>query len=247
MRLTERVYMVGSGDNGFCLSDRADCNIYLIDGGDELALIDAGVGEGTDRILDNIRLHGFNPDKITTLFLTHIHADHAGGSAGLRSLISGLKVAVAGEAALALRQGDEKAISLDLAKKAGFYAQNYFFQPCPVDIELQDGDQITVGDLTLQAISAPGHSAYDMAYVVQVDQKTSLFSGDIVFHDGKILLQSTWDCDLQKLITSLRRLGEVRVDVLLPGHNLVTLKDGTLQIWKAIEILDHCLIPKSLL
>ena len=48
MQLTERVYLVGSGASGFSLTHHSDCHIYLIDGGSESALIDAGTGLGTE-------------------------------------------------------------------------------------------------------------------------------------------------------------------------------------------------------
>ena len=47
MKLTDDVYLVGGGDYGFNLTHRLDCHTYPIDGGDELALVDAGFGPGT--------------------------------------------------------------------------------------------------------------------------------------------------------------------------------------------------------
>ncbi|MFO1541441.1 MAG: hypothetical protein ACKOTZ_13530 [Chloroflexota bacterium] len=51
MQLTERIHLVGSGVWGFGLTDRADCHVYLVDGGTEAALIDAGAGVDTPAIL----------------------------------------------------------------------------------------------------------------------------------------------------------------------------------------------------
>ena len=64
MQITERIYLVGSGSAGFSLTFHSDCHIYLVDGGAELALIDAGVGPGRDDILQNIRSHDFAPDDV---------------------------------------------------------------------------------------------------------------------------------------------------------------------------------------
>jgi hydroxyacylglutathione hydrolase len=44
MRLTDRVGLVGWGANGFDLTHPLDCHVYLLHGGSELALIDAGAG-----------------------------------------------------------------------------------------------------------------------------------------------------------------------------------------------------------
>ena len=76
--------MVGGGvTNAFGLSDDPDCHVYLIDGGDELALIDCGMayGDSLERILGNVRAEGLDPARITKVIVTHYHMDHAGGAA----------------------------------------------------------------------------------------------------------------------------------------------------------------------
>jgi len=64
VKLTDDVYLVGGGDYGFNLTHRLDCHVYLIDGGDELALVDAGFGPGTDRILERVAADGLEVDRI---------------------------------------------------------------------------------------------------------------------------------------------------------------------------------------
>src|SRR5438309_7277001 len=84
MKLLERVHLVGSGSNGFDLTDAYDCHVYLVDGGDELALIDVGAGIGAEAIVENVRRDGFDPSLIGHLILTHGHADHAGAAARMK-------------------------------------------------------------------------------------------------------------------------------------------------------------------
>jgi hydroxyacylglutathione hydrolase len=247
VQLNDRVYLVGSGSNGFSISHKADCNVYLIDGKTELALVDAGVGEQTDLILENVRMHGFDPVRIRKLLLTHIHADHAGGASDMRALLPDLRVMVSEKVAAHLRRGEEEAISLELAKRAGYYSGDYLFRPCPVDNELQDGDKIPVGDLEVVVLGSPGHSAGDLSFLVEIHDHIHLFVGDTVFHNGRILLQSTWDCNLQELIESLRRLSRLPVDVFLPGHQCFALRHGRQHIQLAVDILDRCSIPQNLL
>ncbi len=57
MKIIGNVYLVGSGRIG--LSHSFDCNVYLIDGENELALIDAGVGIESEKIFANIKEDGF--------------------------------------------------------------------------------------------------------------------------------------------------------------------------------------------
>jgi hydroxyacylglutathione hydrolase len=77
MRLTPQLYLVGSGEVG--LSDPDDCHVYLLDGGDEYALIDAGCG--TERsvtgIVRAIEAEGLDLVRLRTVLLTHWHFDHS--------------------------------------------------------------------------------------------------------------------------------------------------------------------------
>ena len=247
MQITERVYLVGSGAVGFSLTHYSDCHIYLIDGGDELALIDAGTGLGTEEVLQRIQGHGFSLSDIHYLFLTHLHADHAGGAAGLREAMPNLKVLAAKDMAFALREGDEDAISLTLGKPGGYYEPEYRFEPCPVDIELIDGQVVQVGELSIRVLDAPGHSAGHLVFVMEAGGQTYFLSGDLLFSGGKILLQSIPDCDLQAHLQSIRNLAGLGVDIFLPGHGCLSLKDGQRHIEEAIGWMDRCLVPPSFL
>ncbi|MBW7460384.1 MBL fold metallo-hydrolase, partial [Paenibacillus sepulcri] len=80
MKLSDRVYLVGSGKYGMEMSDPMDCNVYLLDGGSECALIDAGGGIDPERIAANIQSCGFSMDQVRYCFLTHVHGDHAAGA-----------------------------------------------------------------------------------------------------------------------------------------------------------------------
>jgi glyoxylase-like metal-dependent hydrolase (beta-lactamase superfamily II) len=65
----------------------------LIEDGDRLMLIDAGIGDkqsekffshyylhGDDSLHGNLRKLGFSADDVTDVFLTHLHFDHCGGA-----------------------------------------------------------------------------------------------------------------------------------------------------------------------
>ena len=57
MRLTKDICLVGGGNSGFGLSAPLDCHVYVIDGGSEAAIVDAGMGGkygATEQILANI-------------------------------------------------------------------------------------------------------------------------------------------------------------------------------------------------
>jgi hydroxyacylglutathione hydrolase len=245
MQITDRVFLVGGGLSGFGLSHDSDCHVYLIDGGSQVALIDAGAGLGHGDILANIESHGLNTDKISHLLLTHLHADHSGGAAGLKEAFPGLRVAAAADMAFALRQGDEEAIGLTHGKKGGYYTDDYHFRPCPVDLDLADGQEISVGQVKLKVITTPGHSAGHLCFLMDDNGQRYLFTGDNLFFGGKILLQPVADCNLQDHLDSLRKLDGLGVDVFLPGHGAFSLNQGQRHIDEALAWMDRCLVPPS--
>jgi hydroxyacylglutathione hydrolase len=246
MRLSERVYLVGSGSNGFDLTDPYDCHVYLIDGGRELALIDVGAGMGAEGIIENVKRDGFDPARIRHLILTHGHGDHAGGAARMRTLLGEPAIHASGAIADVLRRGDEKAISLDVAKQAGIYPPDYHLEPFPVDHELEEGATIEVGGLRLGIFDTPGHSDGHVSLLMEDGGQMMLFAGDVIFYGGKILLQNIRDCRLDALITSLRKLRQLTISALLPGHLTLSLKDGQRHIERANQVLDRLLIPEQM-
>ena len=251
MKLTDRIYLVGSGSFGFnltddYLTDDYDCHVYLLDGGSELALVDTGAGRGTEQIVENVRLHGFDPGRIRHLLLTHAHIDHAGGVARLRTALDGPRVYLGRECAAFLREGDEQAVSLPAGRRVGLFPENLRFEACPVDVELQPGSALTVGDLQLEAIETPGHSAGHCSFLLRQGRQVTFFAGDLVFHRGRILLQNTWDCDLRAHLDSLIKMRDAGIDILLPGHLTLSLSQGQNQIDTALRYVDGLLIPPNL-
>jgi hydroxyacylglutathione hydrolase len=246
LQLDQRIHLVGSGSFGFDLTDSHDCHVYLVDGGHELALIDAGAGMGAEEIVENVRRAGFDPARISRMLCTHGHGDHAGGAAAIRRLLPDAALCVSREIAGFIRAGDEHAMSVDVARAVGIYPVEYRFEACAVDEELADGDSVTIGDLRLECIDTPGHAAGHISFLLDHAHQRRLLAGDVVFHGGAILLQNIHDCSLQALVGSLRRLRGLEIDALLPGHLAVSLRDGQRHIERANEALDQLLIPPQL-
>ena len=129
MKITPHVYLVGSSELG--ISGEGDCHVYLVDAGTELILVDSGDGSGIGEILSQVRREGLDPARISHVFLTHAHRDHAGGLEALRQELKQIGerdiVAVASrEEADLLSQGSEEALGLDLIGFAGRSREEVF-------------------------------------------------------------------------------------------------------------------------
>lgn len=245
MQLLDQVHLVGSGRLGFELSNDFDCHIFLLDGGSEAALIDSGVGLETERVLENIRATGLE-SKVTKIILTHAHSDHMGGAGHLRAALDAQVYAPA-ESADWIRSADESKVSLELAKRAGYYPEDYHLKPSAVDVELREGETIRVGDLELRVLETPGHCRGHCSYVLQTGTQRVLFGGDLVFFNGAVILQNIPDCSIQDYAASMEKLDGMNINALLSGHWLLPLRSGQKHIDMAIQAFRGLMVPKNLL
>ena len=122
----------------------------LITGSDGHILIDGATEAGADVIAANIKTLGFNISDVKLLLHSHEHFDHVAGLAKLQRL-SGAKLLASEKAAPVLRTG----ISIEADPQAGLHEP---FPASRVDGIVQDGEDVVLGDLVLNAIATPGHT-----------------------------------------------------------------------------------------
>ena len=230
---------------GFGLSHEGDCHIYAITDGIETALIDAGVGIDPEHIVSNIENAGIRANTIKYLVLTHCHGDHAGGASFLREIYQLEVIAPAGTR-LWLETADETSTNLSRARAAGRYPQSYKMRPVKVAHEVQDGEKIQVGSLTLQAYSTPGHAARHMSYLLTQQGKRYLFGGDLVFAGGQVVLNWAEETSVYALGESILRFRNGSIDALLPGHAAIALRNGQTHIDAAIAKFDMLTVPRNM-
>lgn len=246
MWLRDRVALVGSGDiGGMGLTDPFDCHLYLLDGGSEAALIDAGSGFDIDAILRQIEASGIDRARLRYLLLTHAHFDHAGGAAELAEQLH-LHVIAGAETAQRLHNADEEATGLQQARALGLYPAHALLHPCNVDTVVADGDTIQIGDTRLTALHTPGHSGDHISYLADTNAGATLFAGDAVFAGGRIALQVLPDCRLADCFATIRKLAALNVDSLLSGHGLPILQRGATHLQKALASVDAMQIPPAM-
>src|SRR5579862_6951934 len=109
LQVTENVYVVSCSEwNGIrALTKTAgSANVFLLDGGSEMALFDTGSTAGAQDLLNNVQSLGLDLKKIRKIVLTHSHWDHCNATA---ELLKALDCTVYGHAlareTLAGRQG----------------------------------------------------------------------------------------------------------------------------------------------
>ncbi|MCC8109374.1 MAG: MBL fold metallo-hydrolase [Planctomycetes bacterium] len=243
MPVCDHVHLIGGVANGTRISHDIDANVYLVDCGDGYVLIDCGGGCETERIADNLSAAGFTPDACRRILLTHAHADHAAGAAWLHAY-TGAPVQALPEAARFLRDGDRRAVSLDIAIAAGVYPEGFPFPACPAE-EIADGDSFRLGNVTITAVATPGHCSGHAAFLAEMDGRRILFAGDAVFPGGKIAVQPIWDCSPFAYARSMAKLAALRVDALVPSHHGWNLTTGHEDIAAAAAVFARLGVPEN--
>jgi len=201
MRVTSHITVVG----GSGLSHPDDAAVYLVASRGEAALIDAGCGLGTGKILANCRAAGVDPHWVRYLLLTHCHYDHTGGAAAIRAH-TGCDIVAHELDACFLEAGDSQTTA------ASWYGART--EPLSVDIKVSGKEQrFRVGDLELTLLHTPGHSPGSAVVTVVSDGKLVVFGQDV--HGP--LHQALRSCraDYEQ---SLKRLLALQADVLCEGH-----------------------------
>lgn len=139
---------------------------YLIVGPEGPILIETGPGSTLSTLLDKIRRHGFQPEQVRHVLVTHIHLDHAGAAGwwaqhGAQIYVHsfGAKHLIAPEKLLASagRIYGDKMDSLwgDML-------------PAPADsvTEVCDNDILEVAGLKVKALETPGHARHHHVFVL---------------------------------------------------------------------------------
>lgn len=235
MRIFDDVVVVGGGVHGIGLSHRLDGNVYLLDGGVDAAIIDAGAGLEVERIVDLVA--AARPRApVSKLLLTHTHLDHAGGAAELAGRL-GLEVFAPALEADVLEAGDAVAIGLEKAKVSGIYPPDLRFAPCRVDVRVHHDQRVEIGDLELRAVATPGHSRGHLAWYLGRGPVPTLFSGDSFFLGGAIALQNLPDSSLADYDVALDNLAGLEIEALIPSHYGFTLGQGRVHLDIAREAL----------
>ena len=151
--------------------------VYLLPGAaGTFALIEAGPGSTLETVLAGIQEAGFDPVKLTSVLVTHIHLDHA-GAAGTLAQRYGAEVYVHENGAGHLLEPSRL-----LASAGRIYGDQMGelwgeMEPVPQNLvrPVRDGDTVEILGHRLDVLYTPGHASHHVSYVLN---KTRMFTGD---------------------------------------------------------------------
>ena len=195
------IYQVGGSD----LSDPYDASVFVLTCGQDLVMIDCGAGKAPGAIVENIKETGLDPQRITTLVLTHCHVDHIGSVSYFKEKYNCTVVAHDLDAD-AIESGDP------MLTAARWY--NTRLPSTVVDRRLK-GDQeiIACGTDVLHCIHTPGHTPGSISVYIDRQGSRILFGQDI---HGPFTRE--FKSDISQWRDSMNKLLELKADILCEGH-----------------------------
>lgn len=200
-----KVYYVGGNDWVAC---------YLIDTGDGLVLIDAGMQEFLYLVTESIRRLGFDPMDIKKILLSHAHIDHCGGARAIAEY-TGAEIYLSREDWDFMHSHREIVFAKPFA--IGDFTPDKFYG---------DHNPILIGNITINTLHTPGHTPGTTSFFFTVsDDKGEEYRCGM---HGGLGLNTLTDKYLDKMslprtlqrdyYESLNRLKGMEIDITLPSH-----------------------------
>ncbi len=189
----------------------------LIEDGDRLILIDTGMGNkqsekffgyyyqwGEDSLKKSLEKHGFVPNDITDVFLTHLHFDHCGGSIQWNKDRTGYEPAFKNAAFWSNKEHWEWATHPNPREKASFLKENIL----PMQesgqlkfIERSGGPFQKTSELDFGILFVDGHTDKQMIPHIDYQGKKLVFAADLLPTAGHLPLPYVMGYDTRPLLT----------------------------------------------
>jgi hydroxyacylglutathione hydrolase len=230
------------------LDSARGCNVYLLDAGGTLVVLDSGLGGSTHRLVREIEalLPGRTPELVA---LTHRHGDHQGGAAALRTRF-GARVA-AGVADCEIEDGRTFTRHHRDASGGGrlptwLLPRPFSLARSPVDLPLEGEVEVAPG---LLAVPTPGHTAGSYCYIDET--RGVAFVGDLVlsYADGLARSLRAVNDDDDRYLTSIEEFARRAPGAGLAGHGVPVLEgfDAALRdvaIWPRTSVFSLSGLPR---
>jgi hydroxyacylglutathione hydrolase len=179
-------------------------NAYLVRGENRTILIDVGLSSNYPALLECLCQVGCPPETIDMVVLSHEHLDHIGAAwhFGGRTLIAAHRLA---------------ANKIMLRDDFSMLRKMFNEPPVPINVDLwlEEGNLIDLGNFRLNVMYTPGHTSACISLFEQ--EQGLLFAADTLMPGG-VMGGVFGSGSIADYIQSLERLKGLNSKLLLPGH-----------------------------
>lgn len=210
-------------------------NSYVIKDSERSLIVDTGMNreECMRAMRESLKMLGVDLEK-TDFFITHSHVDHVGLVGSLKT--EGSAVYSSGPEIDNLDRriyGSHWTDIINFTRMCGFPEDElqrvlHNHPAYKYDLEgplsfriLEDGDELNIGDYEFKCIGTPGHSEGHMC--LYEPHKMIFVAGDHILDDitPVITLRSDDRNPLKEYLSSLEKVYEIEIELVLPGHRSI--------------------------
>jgi len=156
-----RTFQLTDAVHGIAFGEPETTSVYVVNDL-QPTIIDTGKSADAAELLTGIDEVGVDPSTVDTAIVSHVHLDHAGGTAALADAASNLTVVVHGSTASFLTDAEKHDRLVESTKRAmgGTFSKIGASSVLSSDTvrPVKDGDTIDTGKGELRLLSTPGHS-----------------------------------------------------------------------------------------
>jgi len=183
-------------------------NNILFLGSDRTALIDSGYMTHAEQTAALVR-HALHGRQLDLLLNTHLHSDHCGGNASLQRAF-GCRTAIPVAEVAKVREWDEDKLTY---KATGQQCERFGFEDT-----IAPGDTLTLGDMSWQALAAPGHDPHSMIFYCA--DEGILISADALWENGfgVVFPELEGESGFAEVRATLELIASLNVKLVIPGH-----------------------------
>lgn len=158
--------------------------------------------KSVDEVIEFVRSKDW---ELVYIIETHAHADHLSAAIHVKDALGGQLV-----------MGCHITEVQKIFKQIYNFDSSFRTDASQFDILTDEGDTLSLGDITITAMHVPGHTPADMAYIAADDEKMVVFVGDTLFAPDV----GTARCDFpggdaKTLYDSIKRLLALDDDTLI--------------------------------
>ena len=201
-------------DNNNMVKIAARC--LLIEEGNRLILVDTGMGNkqsekffsyyyrwGQDTLVSSLKKHGFHPDDVTDVFLTHLHFDHCGGGV-IRTSENVLETTFKNAKYWSNKGHWDWALDSNKREKASFLKENIdpILESGQLNyLERDEKNYLTRCELGFNVLFVDGHTEKQMIPVINYKGQKIAFAADLIPTHGHVPLAYIPGYDIRPLIS----------------------------------------------
>ncbi|GAB6163138.1 hypothetical protein JCM12298_22980 [Desulfothermus naphthae] len=231
-KVVDPIYLLGTKES----------NVYLLDGGDEAAILGGGMIYIAPDVIKQIENFHINPKRIKKAIILHSHFDHVGILPYLKKKWQWIEI-IGSNKAKELLSKDKVISSIQSMNEMILEKQNMKqkakelglnFPKLEVDKVVSEGDTIKVGSFSLKVMEVPGHSSCSIAlYEPNLKALFASDAGGIPMGDDVFTAANS---NFEEYMDSLLRMSKLDIDIFLAEHyGAITGKDAKKFLEKSIE------------